>query len=142
MAAHHIQLSLAVAEEAFAFLTKLEFALKGRFVSEGQSFKDGWRLTFAGPRTRVIVQYMDMQFEVQFARDNFEITYLELDRDLFRRRSGFHGDMFPPEKLQSAIRKIADDIRTNYGPTLEGDDTTWAKMSHLKAHPARPAHLP
>src|SRR5687767_4580380 len=107
---HPTQASPAVAEAAFQFLTDEGFTLRERWVSGGTSYRDGWRLTFAGSRTGVVVEYLDMQFEVRFVRDDVEISYLELDRDLHDRRSGFHGDMFPPEKLQSAIERIAQDI--------------------------------
>src|SRR5689334_24612697 len=98
-----MQASPAVAEEAFSFLATLSFTLHERWITGGVSFRDGWRLTFAGPRTRMVVQYLDVQFEVHFVRDGLDVSYLELDRDLYGRRSGFHGDMLPPEKLGPAL---------------------------------------
>jgi hypothetical protein len=85
---------------------------------------------------------MDMQFEVHFVRGEVTISYLQLDRDLFGRRSGFHGDMFPPQKLEVAIQRIAEDISTNYGKTLSGDDSEWNKIARLKAEAPGSPRLP
>jgi hypothetical protein len=96
MAIHPLQANPALAEKEFDFLAGLGFALQERWVTGGESFRDGWRLTFLGPTIKVVVQYLDAQFEVHFVRGDLDISYLEIDRDLFARRSGFHGDMFPP----------------------------------------------
>jgi hypothetical protein len=96
---HPVQASPAVAEQAFTFLLARGFTLHERWVTGGESFRDGWRLTYASLSIQVIVQYMDAQFEVHFVHSDLDVSYLELDRALFGRRSGFHGDMFPPEKL-------------------------------------------
>jgi hypothetical protein len=111
-------------------------------VTGGESFKDGWSLTFAGPTVQLIVQYLDVQFEVHFVRDGIDVSYLEMDRDLFDRRSGFHGDMFPPEKLEGAITQIAKDIRENYAGTLSGDEDEWKRIAQLKSAPPKPPYLP
>ena len=137
-----MQATPVVAETAFSFLASMGFVLEERWVTGGDSFRDGWRLTFVGPKTRVIVQYMDMQFEVHFIRGELKTTYLELDRDLFGRRSGFHGDMFPPDKLERAVRTIAEDVRQNYGGTLLGEDDAWLEIGRLKSAPPKPPRLP
>ena len=142
MAVHPVQASPAVAEQAFTFLLARGFTLHERWVTGGESFRDGWRLTYAGRSIQVVVQYMDVQFEVHFVRSDLDVSYLELDRDLFGRRSGFHGDMFPPDKLEAAIRKIAKDIQENYSGTLLGDELEWQKIERLKATPPKPHRLP
>lgn len=134
--------SPAVAENAFGFLTALGFTLQERWLTGGQSFRDGWRLSFSGPKVQLVVQYMDYQFEVHFVREGVDVSYLQLDRDLFGRRSGFHGDMFPPQKLKAAVNRIAEDIRENYVGTLSGDDSEWEKIARLKGQPPRPRRLP
>ena len=133
MTLHPLQASPAAAEEAFAFLAALGFTLEERWVSGGESFKDGWSLSYRGPRVEIVVKYLDMQFEVHFTRADVSVTYLEMDRDLFDRRSGFYGDEFPPQKLAAAIATIAADIRDNHGPTLAGDDRLWDRITRLKA---------
>lgn len=139
---HPDQASPAVAENAFGFLTALGFTLQERWLTGGQSFRDGWRLSFLGPKVQLVLQYMDSQFEVRFVRDGLDVSYLQLDRDLFGRRSGFHGDMFPPQKLGAAVNRIAEDIRENYAGTLSGDEGEWEKIARLKGEPPRPRRLP
>jgi hypothetical protein len=85
---------------------------------------------------------MDMQFEVHFVRAELAVSYLEIDRDLFDRRSGLHGDMFPVEKLEAAVKRIAEDIREHYGLTLAGDEGEWSRLARLKAEPPRTPRLP
>jgi hypothetical protein len=128
--------------DRIAFLAPLGFSLQERWVPGGESFRDGWRLTFSSPKIEVIVQYIDAQFEVHFARGGLAVSYLEMDRDLFGRRSGFHGDMFPPSKLEAAIHRIAEDIRQNYGPTLTGEEGAWNQIERLRAEPPRAPRLP
>ena len=135
MTLHPLQASPAAAEQAFGFLAALGFILDERWVSGGESYRDGWRLSYRGPRIGVAVEYLDQQLEVRFTRGDLSATYLEMDRDLFGRRSGFDGDMFPPEKLATAMATIAADIRENYGATLAGADPAWARIARLKAEP-------
>lgn len=142
MVVHPLQASPTVAEVAFAFLAPLGFTLQERWVTGGESYRDGRRLTFSSPKIQVIVQYLDAQFEVRFVRSGLAVSYLEMDRDLFDRRSGLHGDMFPPEKLKAAIQRIAEDIRQNYGPTLTGEEGAWDQIERLKAEPPRAPRLP
>jgi hypothetical protein len=137
-----MQASPELAESAFAFLAQLGFTLEERWVTGGKSFKDGWRLSFSSPQIQVVVQYMDMQFEVHFVRKGLTVSYLEIDRDLFDRRSGFHGDMFPPEKLEGAIRRIAGDIGEHYGRILTGDEVEWDRLARLKTQMRAAPGLP
>jgi hypothetical protein len=125
------------AERLFQFLTTRGFTLEERWVTGGETFKDGWRLSYASPAVQVIVQYLDAQFEVHFRRAGVTASYLAIDRDLSGRRSGFHGDMFPPEKLEAAMTVIADDIRKHYDQILSGDEAEWARLSRLQPKDSR-----
>lgn len=142
MTPHPLQASPTFAEEQFGFLLRLGYTLEERWVTGGDSFRDGWRLTFAAPAMKVIVQYLDAQFEVHFVRARLDASYLEIDRDMYARRSGFHGDMFPPEKLAAAITRIAADIEANYVLLLSGGDGEWTKIAQLKAQPPKRPYLP
>lgn len=142
MGVHPLQASPKFAEDAFAFLGPLGFTLQERRVTRGDSFKDGWLLSFAGPKINLTVQYTDAQFEVHFVRAGLTVSYLEIDRDLFDRRSGFHGDMFPPQELERAIPRIATDIDTHYQGILAGDDDEWNRLVRLKAKPREAPRLP
>jgi len=115
--------------------------MRERWVSGGESFKDGWRLSFSGP-IGLTVQYLDQQFEVNFERGGVMRSYREIDHGLFGTRSGFHGDMFPPNKLESAIKKIAADIREHYGLVLSGDDDEWERLRRLRAEERKSGRLP
>jgi hypothetical protein len=116
------------AETAFAFLLERGFRLEERFVSGGKSFKDGWRLVYAGAGVRVTVRYVDMEFDVLFSRGGLEVDYLFIDRELRGRRSGFQGNMFPPQRVGSVIDQVAADIRDHFGSLLEGNPTEWAQL--------------
>ncbi len=66
--AHPMQANPDLAEGAFEFLITRGFTLEERWVTGGESFKDGWRLSYSSPAVRVIVQYLDAQFEIHFER--------------------------------------------------------------------------
>ena len=122
----------AYAESAFGFLTEMGFQLHERWTSGGQSSRDGWRLSYASATVQIVVVYLDMQLEIGISRGQASIDYWAVDRDLFGRRSGFHGNMFPPQKLAPAIERVAADLRANYGPFLAGEEATWSRiMSEL-----------
>jgi len=142
MGVHPLQASPQFAEDAFAFLRPLGFTVHERRVTGGDSFKDGWLLSFAGPKIDLTVRYMDAQFEVHFVRAGLRVSYLEIDRDLFDRRSGFDGDMFPPQKLEGAILRIAADIDAHYRGILAGDDDEWDQLVRLKAKSRQAPPLP
>jgi hypothetical protein len=56
---------------------------------------------------------------------------LDADRRLFDRRSGFHGNMFPVDKLEGAMIRLADDIRQHYDLVLTGDEATWRRLDSV-----------
>lgn len=119
------------AEAAFGFLAGLGYALDERWVTGGASFRDGWRLSYSNSEMRVVIQYLDAQLEVRFSRGPATATYLALDRELFHRHSGFHGDMFPADKLERALTLIAADVSAHYGRILSGDEQEWARIAHI-----------
>ena len=53
------------------------------------------------------IEYLDQQFNVVFNYRGTSVSYLMIDRELHGRHSGFYGDMFPPEKLATAIERVA-----------------------------------
>lgn len=129
---HPDQASPARAEAAFAFLVDVGFRLGERWVSGGSSSRDGWRLVYSTPALTVTVQYLDMQLEVLFARGGVEVDYLFIDREIFGRRSGLHGNMFPPQKVGQAIDRVAGDIREHFHSILTGDESEWARIRRLR----------
>jgi len=137
VAVHPMQASPEVAETAFTFLGQLGFTLEERWVTGGESFRDGWRLSYSSPHVQVFVQYLDSQFEVRFRRGSITATYLAIDEGLFARRSGFHGNMFPPQKLEQAVGRIAKDIRELYTPILTGDAGEWIRIARLEKAESR-----
>jgi hypothetical protein len=139
---HPLQATPDYAETAFGFLTGHGFEQTERWVTGGNSFKDGWRLTYESPNIRVTVEYLDAQFDVQFARLGLEVSYFLLDRVLFNRRSGFHGNMFTPEKLGKVIDRVAADVRDHYGLTLKGDTQAWAEVDRARQQPSPGRFLP
>lgn len=78
------------------------------------------------------MQYLDVQFDVRFTRGGTTASFFLIDRALFDRRSGFHGDMFPPEKLENAIRRIAKDISEHYSLILAGDEDEWMRIARAQ----------
>ena len=137
---HPDQASPQTAESLFGFLVQLGFKLEERWITGGESFRDGWRLSYSSLQVRVVIQYLDSQFEVHFLRAGISASYLDIDRDLFCRRSGFHGNMFPPRKLEAAMAQIADDIRKHYRSILSGDDGEWTRIERLEG--PGPSRLP
>jgi hypothetical protein len=82
------------------------------------------------------------QFEVVFERGGIRADYLFLDRELFGHRSGLHGDMFPPEKLTSAVSAVARDIRENYSAVLDGEPSLWERIRRRVQAPREKRRLP
>jgi hypothetical protein len=62
---------------------------------------------------------------VRLARGGRPVSYFALDRVLFGGRSGFHGRMFPPEKLGPVIDRVASDMEHHYEPLLRSDADAW-----------------
>jgi hypothetical protein len=137
-----IQAKPDYAEGQFAFLGGLGFRQLERWASGGQSFKDGWRLVYRSHLVEVSIEYLDAQFDVCFTRDGVAASYFTLDKDMFSRRSGFHGNMFPPEKLRGAIDRVAADVRENYGEVLKGADDPWARIAKIVDQPRPKPQLP
>ena len=123
------------AEEQFAFLGGLGFKQVERWISGGQSFKDGWRLVYQSSPVQLVIEYFDAQFEVRFVRGGLAAGYFTLDREMFGRRSGFHGNMFSGEKLAEAINLVASDVREHYGAILDGSEDSWTRIARIVAQP-------
>ena len=142
MPLHPLQAKPDHAEAAFGFLRSQGFEQTERWVTGGESFRDGWRLTYESPNIRLTVEYLDAQFDVRFSRAGLDVSYFLLDRVLFNRRSGFHGNMFAPEKLANAIDRVAVDVRDHYGLTLKGDSETWRELDRARQQSAPGRSLP
>lgn len=142
MTLHSLQASPDYAENAFSFLRSEGFERTERWITGGDSFKDGWRLTYESQNIRLTVEYLDAQFDVQFSRSGLEVSYFLLDRVLFNRRSGFDGNMFGPDKLASVIDRVATDVRNHYGLTLKGDNEAWAEVDRVRQQTAAGRFLP
>jgi hypothetical protein len=123
------------AEKQFDFLAPLGFKQIDRWISGGESFKDGWKLIYQSNAVLVSVEYLDMQFDVCFVRNGVSASYFALDRNLFGRRSGFYGNMFPTEKLANAIDRVAADVRDHYETILTGSLDSWAAISNIVEQP-------
>jgi hypothetical protein len=132
---HPDQASPTRAEAAFAFLADLGYLLGDEWVTGGESYRDGWRLGYASETVTITVEYLDQQLGVLFMRGEVEADYLAIDRELFGRRSGLHGDMFPPDKVGSIIDAIAADIRENYCAILRGEDAEWSRIERIVGGP-------
>ena len=139
---HPLQADPGFTEERFAFLQRLGFEQTERWVTGGQSFKDGWRLTYERAPVVVTVQYLDSQFEVWFRRAQTEASYLFIDTELRERYSGFHGAIFPPHTLERTIVRVSVDVEANYSALLEGDDEAWREVEARLAQPQRKRRLP
>ena len=115
---HPDQASPGRAKTAFGFLSDLGFRLQERSVSGGNTSRDGWQLVYSNNAVIVTVQYLDMQLEVFFIRAGLKADYLFLDRELFARRSGLHGSMFPPEKVGPVVDRVATNIQEQFQSIL------------------------
>jgi hypothetical protein len=139
---HPLQATPDYAETAFGFLQSQGFGQTERWVTGGDSSRDGWRLTYESPNIRLTVEYLDAQFDVQFSRAGLEVSYFLLDRVLFNRRSGFHGNMFAPQKLANVIDRVAADVRDHYGLVLTGDRDAWAEVDRARQQSGPQRFLP
>ena len=128
---HPLQASPDFAEAAFSFLDGLGFKVDDRLVTAGNTSRDGWRLSYSSLAMKVVVQYLDSQFEILFIRGETTASYLFLDRYLFDRRSGLHGDMFSPQELAPVVNRIANDIRDHYRSILSDDTEEWERIGRL-----------
>jgi hypothetical protein len=83
-----------------------------------------------------------MQLDVVFTRAAISADYWSVDRELFARRSGYYGNMFPAQKLAAAIDRVAADIRDHYGPVLAGDEQMWCRIEAVLNATELKARLP
>ena len=130
------------AQRAFAFLEQRGFILQpandlSRFESDL-----GWHLEYRSPTVTVRILFDMHQFEVGFSAYSTRSSYQFIDRELYGRRSGFHGDMFGPDKIVSAITQIAADVEANYALALDGNPAFWDKVSKLQQAPVQKVRLP
>lgn len=131
------------AKDQFAFLITSGLRLTKEQWPTGDSFKDGFQLTYTGFPVSVIVEYYDMEFVIWFQNATSEkIPYLFVDHELLANRSGFYGCMFPRNKLSSAVNKMAEDIRLNYERIILGDTDVWNKLIALWHAPREKKKLP
>jgi len=52
------------------------------------------------------------------------------------------GDMFPPDKLASAIQRVAADIEQHYGSLLRAEPAAWTEASGIASAPVAKRKLP
>ena len=116
------------AKDRFAFLETMGLRLTKEQWPTGDSFKDGFHLTYTGSVVSVEIEYYDMELAIWFLKERERVPYLFIDQELASNRSGFAGCMFPRNKLAEAVFKMAEDIRLNYGHILSGDKDVWTKM--------------
>ncbi len=126
----------------FAFLEKAGFRLTKELWPSGDSYKDGFQLTFSSSSVSVIVEYYDMEVVIWFVKDNERISYLFVDHELMANKSGFAGCMFTRNQLARVINRMAEDIRLNYGAILAGDENSWKRMTTLWHAPRTRKKLP
>ena len=127
----YVRSFLNIAKHEFSFLSDRGFTLVEEKPPSSTSYRDGFRLRYAGSPVAIVVDYYEMEFFPTFSRGSTEANYYFIDYYLFANRSGYGGGMFPLDKLAAAIANIASDIRENYGSILAGDETTWTKISAL-----------
>jgi len=125
-----------------AFLETMGFRLRKEQWPTGDSFKDGFQLTYTGSLVSVVVEYYDMELVIWFQKEREGVPYLFLDQELAANRSGFAGCMFPRNKLAAAVDRMAEDIRLNYEPILRGEKDVWAKLVGLWHAPREKRKLP
>ena len=131
------------AKDQFAFLETLGLRLTKEQLPTGDSFRDGFQLTYTGSPVSVVVEYYDMELIIWFDKTVRErISYLFIDHKLMSNRSGFAGCMFPRNKLVNALNKMAEDIKLNYKRIISGDEDVWKKLIALRHTPREKKKLP
>ena len=126
----------------FAFLETMGLRLTEEQWPTGDSFKDGFQLTYTGSVVSVLIEYYDMELVIWFQKERERVPYLFLDQELAANRSGFAGCMFPRNKLAVAVDRMAEDIRLNYDQILRGDKDVWARVVALWHAPREKRKLP
>jgi len=124
-----------LAKSEFAFLTEQGFTLIEEKPTRSVSFRDGFHLRYARHPVEIVVAYYDMELVPVFYRGAQQCDYHFIDHYLFANASGFHGAMFPFDKLAAALRVVATDIREHFELVLSGDDVTWRKIVALQSAP-------
>lgn len=124
-----------LAKSEFAFLTEQGFTLVEQQPPRSIQLHDGFHLRYARHPVDVVVDYYSMELVPVFHRGAQRCEYLFIDHYLFANAGGFHGPMFPLDKLGAALRAVATDIRDHYELVLSGDDAIWRKIAVLQAAP-------
>jgi len=133
---------LARAEAVFEFLGAYGLRLAKRHGPEAAR-GPYWSLRYEAPRLVVTVGYADYQFDVTFEADGQRVEYFYLDQHAFDRRSGYHGNMFPPdERLPAVIDHVADDIRSHFQALLSLDAKAWEHAVRIMKAPLVKKGLP
>ena len=131
-----------VAMLEFDFLIERGFTLSEVRPTQSISFRDGFHLRYSGRSVDLVVNYYDMELVPVFHRGAQQCDYYFLDQHLFANASGFHGAMFPLNKLAAALHVVATDVRENFEPVLSGDNATWQKIAALLNAPRVKRGLP
>lgn len=130
------------AKDQFAFLEAQGLRLTTERWPSSDSFKDGFQLEYNGAPVSVVVEYHDMELVIWFRKSGERIPYLFVDHELAANRSGFAGCMFARNKLAGAVKRMADEIRLNYGHIIAGDEDIWQKLITLWHAPRDKRKLP
>jgi len=130
------------AKDQFAFLESIGFRLAKEQWPSGDSFKDGFQLTYTRSPVSITVEYYDMELVIWFEMGQDRVSYLFVDHELMGNRSGFAGCMFPRDRLSDAMTRMAEDTRLNYGPVLSGELGTWKRLITLSHAPRKKQRLP
>jgi len=120
---------MALTIREFGFLCDEGFELVCQIGPATGSFKDGFKLTYAGAGMNLSVQYYDLELGVKFHLDQVVVDFLFLDENFFGNESTFQGMMFPDDKLPDALHRVSGLIRSNYSLILKGDPLTWSRIT-------------
>jgi len=69
-----------------------------------------------------------MELDINFSKNNFNAHYFIIDSKIFNNATNFKGNMFPLEKLISALIIISNDIKKNYVKIFSGNKEIWEKI--------------
>ncbi len=130
------------AKDRFSFLVDAGLSLELEEWPTSNSYRDGFRLHYAGSPVSVRVEYYDQDLVVWFDKGGERIPYLFIDKMLYANKSGFAGCMFGHTKVENVARRIADDVRENYRDILAGDNAIWDNLIALMHAPRTKKKLP
>ena len=136
---------LAICHEAknqFAFLEAQGLRLATERWPSGDSYRDGFQLEYNGDPVSVVVEYYDMELVIWFRKSGERVPYLFIDHQLSANRIGITGCMFARSKLADTVKRMADDIRLNYGHIIAGDENVWQKLIKMWHAPKEKRRLP